>query len=1781
MSTSTTADAADDTSSDPSCSSCAKLKEALEASKKEHSLTLRMVKEKIISTDELIKKYQQKCVESDKHLQQATDFTSKLEAAQLKIESLQSQLERSLHSSEPLRKNVARLHLEKSLADSTISELREKVQKLEKLNSAMMSTAKLKDEQECAWRLEKQVQAHEVQKQRKSLEKNEAMIAKLQEQLKKEKDQNKEINKSLMQANKKTAKLEQQLQKFKEEMQSVKLDAELARAIRRAPKPRQKRKTLLPAQPCKETEQASLAATSSSPNQHMVHIIQELRELSQIGPALSPLPPSPERGTLESNSSSEDSDSDSGSEDDREASDGECSDSSLGDLADMIIGDNSEPGEFVTSTSRTGVDTSIGDEEMHNKSFEDSVKNNSNVDNNVKTESLTEQTPNTFISSEDITLANCEAHSHPEQSSSVTQLVKNTHSEESSKNIEPSKESKFTAVSPRTLRKGKRRVASPKSRVMTRSRTKAMKLSTSSEGESSSDKETGKYLKSSQGRSSESSDIEFEKNGSVSKGKKLGSDCSNEITVVFEKEGQSSNADDVSRQCTNIGERGHSADSLLSLDVNISNDDNSDTFPKCVDSVTTNDNSINNENNSNLPDKLDIETKEKLPSTSESAVKNSDDTIMDQRDDSNELPSSEHNICITGGVIVKPSNEVEDNATPTNVVNKQTLSHGNSNSGVSTNTEVAQLQTKESVLQQRKAALKENDNEILEVFEDVPEQLEFNSDSALDTDSSDQSVLPLKETHTVSGSTVEGENPGLSTEKESAFPEQVSSLSDKEVTADSVTLEEFSRDLPHSSVKTSEEEIPEVGTLIDEIDVNRLVTSTTTSASCSSAEKDDINLDMIQDVHFHCSSTPNGETSGKRSSTMRVDVNNVATTTSATSATTSSTHFSEEKLTDGSSEGSSLALTEDVIWHSSDDARQSCLIEQAAAGCSKTESSVFQEDTVEITEGNPMGQKARAHSDCERDIPSNINQEVGKPSIFSKRGKSSYVERNIPTFRVVIEEAIEIAGSSSCTLDAKSELEGREPSWSPNKVEPLEKGPVKLGLQDSLQVQALIKDLGDLIGDPFCTLSPLPPSPCPSDDEACLPSPIEDFNIGNFPPLSPLPPSPCYLVDEVCPASPISISDSSKQGQKGSSNAKAVVTTTESLIQRHPMSNYTELSSKSVKKISLLDNKSTNTRKPNERDVLVNNQCVKSKSGMLKSTPLGENKGLKRSLQQSSAESGKDINLVSQCKKMKTREKHGQKQENPTLLEVSEASSVVDPITSKAIVCSDKPMMEKQVRKPSKNNVGNKTLEESRLGDANNSAETAVHKDSKYRPLSVRPKYQSEINYALKCLKRLHDDNVQLSIVVERFRSRKCLSSRTPLVSAVIQFLKKRDDDLVTVILEQLEQWQSNKGSQEWKPVISGFEKRLLDVITKLSSDHTTFGNLIPQLVTLCSRSVITARCNSNDEDFKGIRSLCRVLTALCQLKDDLVRVRVICYDVMRSLYGLQKTALELVVAMVTVWPEILKTSPSCLYDEQSPLFQTLKLVLLNWSDSSSQELGNILRSLCGWGVEPVTQEMVKDLALQLTRWLLDESRRSVYIGEDGTLVADRHSFELVKSLELLSCVLGWQWTMNELIIRIWRILETWASSEPNNDTNCSADVTEPTTASVGGQNEIVKADQRRSTKRTLICCCQASADKSESDCRELPNAGVTEDKGVSGNDQLGGDGGREICLQCGKLTKDRLAESHIVMCIQLLGVLCRIAIENQQTAVPEIADLLCGLIEDMSTNSNGMESLSLQTSTT
>ena len=150
--------------------------------------------------------------------------------------------------------------------------------------------------------------------------------------------------------------------------------------------------------------------------------------------------------------------------------------------------------------------------------------------------------------------------------------------------------------------------------------------------------------------------------------------------------------------------------------------------------------------------------------------------------------------------------------------------------------------------------------------------------------------------------------------------------------------------------------------------------------------------------------------------------------------------------------------------------------------------------------------------------------------------------------------------------------------------------------------------------------------------------------------------------------------------------------------------------------------------------------------------------------------------------------------------------------------------------------------------------------------------------------------------------------------------------------------------------------------------------------------------------------------------------------------------------------------------------------------------------------------------------------------------MTDRHSFELVKSLELLSCVLGWQWTVNELIINgIWTILETWANGASNEEMGGSADGPESATASMSKQSDIVQAGQSSSTGRNVTCCCQTSSN--ESIGKTVLSVGEIEGKGACESDQLGSEGGREICSDCGQLTKHRLAESRIIVCIQLLGM--------------------------------------------
>jgi len=90
---------------------------------------------------------------------------------------------------------------------------------------------------------------------------------------------------------------------------------------------------------------------------------------------------------------------------------------------------------------------------------------------------------------------------------------------------------------------------------------------------------------------------------------------------------------------------------------------------------------------------------------------------------------------------------------------------------------------------------------------------------------------------------------------------------------------------------------------------------------------------------------------------------------------------------------------------------------------------------------------------------------------------------------------------------------------------------------------------------------------------------------------------------------------------------------------------------------------------------------------------------------------------------------------------------------------------------------------------------------------------------------------------------------------------------------------------------------------------------------------------------------------------------------------------------MVTVWPEVLKSSFDCSRGKQSPLAHTLKLVLLYWAQKSpSDDLGNILRVLCCWEDDPVAEDELKRFGLQLIQPLRDEGvEANVGLGKGET----------------------------------------------------------------------------------------------------------------------------------------------------------------------------------------------------
>ena len=396
-------------------------------------------------------------------------------------------------------------------------------------------------------------------------------------------------------------------------------------------------------------------------------------------------------------------------------------------------------------------------------------------------------------------------------------------------------------------------------------------------------------------------------------------------------------------------------------------------------------------------------------------------------------------------------------------------------------------------------------------------------------------------------------------------------------------------------------------------------------------------------------------------------------------------------------------------------------------------------------------------------------------------------------------------------------------------------------LQDDPPIEALLNNLEGLLED-FPSLSPLPPSPCPSDDETV-----------------------------VLPASPISNSD-------GNDVTILMSDAHDKCPGKRDERGLTEPYSKSLKRNPNKNMSGCNTSF-NIKDISTKNTLVKTKTmtsestssptrGVLLQRPLQT--PLLRSRAQGSVSAKRTLQRSvsdSAIQKNEPRSKRAKKHLSVTDKQQSPKSSV-------RLVASRVALNKDVMKQPLESCVGNKgpvfvSNKGAILVDQNSnvrpilgkelhkkdSTKATDDKDSKFRPLSVRPGFQTEVQYVIKCLGRIYENNVELEIVFSRLTSKKCISSSTPVASAIIHFLKKRKDDLMPHILEQLEQIQSEGRPLNWKPIISSFESRLLEVVSLLSSE-ALFGNLIAQLVTLCSRSLIEASCAFKEEEIKGNLSL-------------------------------------------------------------------------------------------------------------------------------------------------------------------------------------------------------------------------------------------------------------------------------------------------------------------------------------
>ena len=1356
----------------------------------------------------------------------------------------------------------------------------------------------------------------------------------------------------------------------------------------------------------------------------MAHVLEELKGLSDISLTLSPLPPSPDRETLESSSSSEESDVDSGEEDDGNASDDGESDSSLGDLADMIIGESTEAGELIGSPEGPSVGSPACDEESISN-FEVSTSVNSNADNEgtEHNESLAEHTQKNFSTSESISLSDFAVQTNLEKRISENELYlgqsdilnqKDENFFESSSaggaktekrdlgiDVKPEVASKLSPKFTAAQRKGKDRVAAPTSRVMTRSRAKAMKLSVSSDGDSATEPETGEDADSSQASCpeyiAESLDTELKHNRKSTKVRKLvatantyGSDKLRESDPeVFAEEGVQ--IADAANHNSNIEELGHSAASLSSMIKEVVNDSASnkavvkldagvDNNAATTTTTTTSPNnhniSIDEEKSTNIASTI---IKDNDNSSASTSISNNDDkteniastdsnknviknrSSITSSDDNHTTKSIATSITTSNDkdMYITVSNRDNNNSSsPTIIANNN--DHTTTTSLISNNDKIltTRISNDNGQIPNRPSIGESginNDDAIIEEKDSIDEKSSFElrnqftqSTSVLENDTflvsevseevllwdtnkcsvdqsicvsvlqKDDGILEQKEERLGDNSNGTSEDVENSIkipkddEGDIGISDDEDNIGLSEVVKENMGFSEnVDADMEHSEIGEDDIGIADV---VDDIEFPENVQD---AVGIPEDLEDDLQISDVEESPDPASAENISKNERKRNipEEVRLPIQKEGIQSTAMSHETLpnttigsfSLKSEEERSIERRSTGVATLPATAKLTHLEDSI--SVWKEGIPMSSSSVPSSETLKDKISVAESptdnfnhdltatqakvtltsttrssDPKRKVGISKTTVKRRVMgSTLNNEFGR-SFKEKRTELSRTrnsqEKNLIDFpSVTTQEAKEISNEDRMCDDSDSdfsnvgatikviektsvpllgvfgtenELQESKSLHAPYEVDSQEQANIHSEVIDDLSINILMDNLGVALGDQFRTLSPLPPSPRPSVEEMCRVSPVEDL-IGDFPPLSPLPPSPCSLEEKSSPKPSTSVADFCKPTQKYVSNATNISTSTQ---HQQLTSSYTELVTKSIRRISRI-NQAENITKTCNLDLLQKNETIKGKTEMSKPVYLKERKSLKRLIQRTTSESsGNDVNSGSQSKKIRTV---NQTQETSSVLQGLEAQTSMTTSTNKegimAIDTNEGPMLANTFEQLSRSLTENKHSVP-KTANAKNITNTAEPKDSKYRPLSTRPKYQSEYKYVEKCLVRLRNDNVRISVVVERLTSAKCLSSCTIFTSAVVQFLKKREDDLMPEILNQLEAIQPDGDSVEWNPVESGFESRLLELLTQLRDSETIFGNVFSQIITLCSRSLITTCCHSRGDNSKGTLSL-------------------------------------------------------------------------------------------------------------------------------------------------------------------------------------------------------------------------------------------------------------------------------------------------------------------------------------